>query len=487
MIYYILNNQIKLMNKFSYFYDYQCKDIPEELGIDEVNLKNLIEQTYNFWNLNLEVPTIEDIKKNKKADKVLYFFPFSYIIYGIILLFLLSFFIYYILSLFKVVIFFLDKLINFNSTDFENYLKKLDEIKKKLRNDTTEEDEKGDDIDLKDEDEGEGNENIEKKHLNEKQGKTKNKKKDKDKKLKLQQQRKKKLKLMTSFFRINIILFLIKIILILLSSLTYYLLCIFIQSKNKNKLIKFYEINESLDAIFKGSYDIYLLLTRELEKYETYLINCKTIGEFKPMNIPKIGEIKMPNLGNAVMEISIDSDLLQESRDRFNEIFSNNVCTLIMNPSQLSYCEEFWSGVLVKGLEQGLIQMNVIISSVIDELNSLNDDKNRTLLSLIQDSSFIEYTQFNEYYLNKIFSQYNFVLFDFKQQKLNSIIKLMKLVTIIYILISIFLFILLVYFVYSFNSLFNSFLNFIGIFPPKYLCEEEYFYKEIIDFGEKYF
>ena len=131
--------------------------------------------------------------------------------------------------------------------------------------------------------------------------------------------------------------------------------------------------------------------------------------------------------------------------------------------------------------------MNVIISSVIDELQSLNNDKNKTLLDLIKDSSFIEYTQFIEFYLYKIFSQYYFVMSDFRVQKLNSIINLMKLVTIIYILISVFLFILLIYFVYSFNSLFNSFLNFIGIFPPKYICEEEYFYKEIIDFGEKYF
>ena len=487
MFYYIVNAEIKLMDKYSYYYDDKCKDIPKELGVNEVTLKNLIEMTYNFFNLNLDVSTIEDIKKNKIADKVLYYFPFSFVIYGAILLFLLIFFIYYIISLFKIVIFFLDKLINFNSSDFENYLKKLDEIKKKLRNDTTEEEEKGDDIDLKDEDEGEGNENIEQKHMNEKQGKTKNKKKDKNKKLKIQQQRKKKLNIMTSFFRINVILFLIKIILILFSSLTYYILCIFIQSKNKNKLIKFYEINESLDLVFKGSYDNYINLTRELEIYETNLINCKEIGEFKKMNIPKISEIKKPNLGNEVMEITIDSDLAQESRNKFSEIFVNNACNLIMEPSELKYCEQFWSGVLMKGLEQGIIQMNVIISSVVDELQSLNDNKNRILMDLIKDSSFIEYTQFNEYYLYKLFSSYNFVMIDFKQQKLDSIIKLIKLVTIIYIIISLFLFILLIYFVFSFNSLFNSFLNFIGIFPPKYLCEEEYFYKEIIDFGEKYF
>ena len=119
-------------------------------------------------------------------------------------------------------IFFLDKLINFNSTDFENYLKKLDEIKKKLRNDTTEEDDKGDDMNLKEDEDGERTDVVEKKQIQESH-KTKNKKKDKNKHNKIQQQRKKKLNIMTKFFKINLILFLIKLILILFSSMTYYI------------------------------------------------------------------------------------------------------------------------------------------------------------------------------------------------------------------------------------------------------------------------
>ena len=37
----------------------------------------------------------------------------------------------------------------------------------------------------------------------------------------------------------------------------------------------------------------------------------------------------------------------------------------------------------------------------------------------------------------------------------------------------------------NFNALFNSFLNFIGIFPPKYLYEDETFYKEIVKISKK--
>ena len=105
----------------------------------------------------------------------------------------------------------------------------------------------------------------------------------------------------------------------------------------------------------------------------------------------------------------------------------------------------------------------------------------------MSDSSFIEYSQFNEYYLVKAYDMTYDIFVEFRQQKLDSIIKHLRLILIIYLLISVFLLSLMIYFVYNFNALFNSFLNFIGIFPPKYLYEDENFYKEIVKFGEKYF
>ena len=110
-----------------------------------------------------------------------------------------------------------------------------------------------------------------------------------------------------------------------------------------------------------------------------------------------------------------------------------------------------------------------------------------TLIGLMSDSSFIEYSQFNEYYLMRAFNMTYQIFLNLRQQKLNSINKHMRLILVIYLLISLFLFSLMIYFVYNFNALFNSFLNFIGIFPPKYLYEDENLYKEIIKFGEKYF
>ena len=487
-LYYMINNEIKLLDKFDDFVDNSCKEIPKESDINKINLKNLIEQSYNFYTLNLSLYTIEDIKKNNKDNKYFYYFPSSLLISGIIILCLILFFIYYIISLFNIEIYFLDKLINFNSTNFDNYLKKLDEIKKKLRNDTTEEEEKVDDIELKDDEEGEGNDVIEEKNSNKISRKIKTIERDKNKKNKIQQHRRNKLKLMTTFFRVNTLFFQFKIILILSSSLTYYILSIFIKSSKKNSIINFFELNEALNYVFKNSYDIFISLERKLDIYERSLINCSTIGNFTEMIFPQIGEIDTPKFGNLIMEIIGNSDLNEETINNFSKVFQNNACEILIQYSnEMEYCRNFWSGVLVKGLEQAIIQMDIIIGTVIDELKSLNDKNNITLLRLMTESSYIQYVQFNAFYLYRAYLN-KFEIFDeFNNQKLNGIIKGLKILFLFYIIISLVLFTLLIYFVYSYNSLFNSFLNFVGIFPTKYIFEDELFYNEIIKFGDKYF
>ena len=487
-LYYMINNEIKLLDKFDDFVNNNCEIIEKELNIEQINLKNLVEQSYNFYTLNLSLYTIADIKENNLDNKYFYYFPFSLLISGTIILFLILFFLYYIISLFNIEIYFLDKLINFNSSNFDNYLKKLDEIKKKLRNDNTEEEEKGDDIELKDEEEGEGNDAIEAKNSNILNREEKKNQKGKIKKIKIQEHRRNKLKMMTTFFRVNTLFFQFKIILILSSSLTYYILSIFIKASKKNSIINFYELNEALNYVFKNSYDIFISLERKLDIYERSLIDCKTIGNFTKMVFPKIGEIEAPKFGNLIMEIIGNSDLNDQTISNFSKVFQNNACEILIQYSnEMEYCKSFWSGVLVKGLEQAIIQMDIIIGTVIDELKSLNEKDNITLYGLMSGSSYIEYVQFNTFYLYRAYLNKYEIFGEFNNQKLNVIIKGIKILFLFYIIISLFLFSLLIYFVYSYNSLFNSFLNFVGIFPTRYIFEDELFYNEIIKFGDKYF
>ena len=210
---YIINNGMKILDQFDYFIKNNCEEIPNELGLNETNLKNLIETTYYLYNLDFDEDENEEGEgEHKEAYNDICKFPFSLMGFLIILISILLVYIYYTIIFQNIEIGFLARLINFNSNDFDDYIKLLGEIKKKLRNDTSEEEPKEEDIEFNDLDtkkkEEEFIEEIE--NLEEKQSNKiidKNKKKKKSKQSKIQQQRKKKLNFMISFFRKKIYYF----------------------------------------------------------------------------------------------------------------------------------------------------------------------------------------------------------------------------------------------------------------------------------------
>ena len=175
--------------------------------------------------------------------------------------------------------------------------------------------------------------------------------------------------------------------------------------------------------------------------------------------------------------------------ENFQILYNEDSCQLLtFNENEYNICADFWDGVLLKGIEQAIIHVDVVISSSIDEIQYLNDIRNdKTFYSLIGDSSFIYYEQFMEYYLLRAFNQTNSIISEMRTQKFNGMMKKVKLFLLIYIFVSIVLFFLSIYNTFANKNLFNSFLNFICIFPSKFISEDEDFYEEIIKFGDKYF
>ena len=135
------------MDQFNLFISSDCQDIPKELGLKEINLYNLIEITYYLYQLDLEIYKNEK-DENSKAKEAKFFFPYSLVFASLILICILFVYISYTISLHNIEIEFLSKLINFNSADFDNYIKKLDEIKRRLRNESNDEEGKEDDMDF---------------------------------------------------------------------------------------------------------------------------------------------------------------------------------------------------------------------------------------------------------------------------------------------------------------------------------------------------
>ncbi len=275
---------------------------------------------------------------------------------------ILSLYIYYILYLYKIENIFLNKLIYFNSPNFENYIKKLNEIKKQLINDNNnlnndEDDEfkysysylKGTNIDEK----------------SKKSQKNKSKQK-KDKFIVYQYQQKKIKSILKFFFKKNII-FGILILLIMLIVLSYYIITLLLNIKYKNNYLNFDIIINIIENAFKNSFDIYLPIIRELDFYEKHLTNCTTLNGFYKMNIPKATDIKIPKIENEIMFIMDDNNLKKETIEKFNLIFNGDICQIAANKEKAKlYCKNFWSGVLLKGMRQALAQIGISIVSVLD-------------------------------------------------------------------------------------------------------------------------
>ena len=271
--------------------------------------------------------------------------------------------------------------------------------------------------------------------------------------------------------------------------LTYYLVSLIINYFYKYNYINFDALNNSLENSFKQSYDVFIPIKRELDLYERNLINCTTLGVFYKMNLTKINDIKTPKFEYLIMDIVDDNDFKKETIDKFNIIFNEDICLdKIKTEKGLYFCKNIWSGILSKGIRQAIIQMGAIIGNVLDELESINDiNSNKTLFSLMNDSSFFYYQVFNEMYLFRTYIKVKNIFNDLRKEKLESIFRAMKFTIVVYFIIIIIVSAFFINSLFYYRNVFNSFLNFIVIIPAKYFEEDDKACKAITSYGNYLF
>jgi hypothetical protein len=208
------------------------------------------------------------------------------------------------------------------------------------------------------------------------------------------------------------------------------------------------------------------------------------------MDIPSNNDITTPKLGNLLMPLVNDLDGASSATTELNNLYNSDACLVLFGTDtsdDYKNCSKFWSSILIKGMEQSITQMSVVINTVIDELNSLQN-KGKTFSDILNTTSaFSQYELFVEYYLFKSYMK-TVELFELlKEAKVDSIYNTFQLILYCYVIGVVLLFFILLYFVYSSKFVFNSFLNFIGILPVKYLLEKDDLYKDILKLEQHIF
>ena len=484
-----------------------------------LSLINLIEQsnTLEFLNIN----GFSGKNKTEKINKLFNPFPVSLVIMVIFIILFIGIFFYFIYYLYTYEVYFIEKLIDFNNPKYEAYLKQLEELKKKLRNENEDDDDDDKEDDLgfgtgigtKKEEESQKNkkkDNIDKidEDKRDKEDQKKQKRMRGKEKSKLQHQQKKKKMIMRNFFlKINLF-FCIKIFILAFLGLTYYIFSTVIKTNTRNNYLEKEDITDKTEGIYKESLDIHLSVARKVKAIIDFINleeefikenpNAQEINKFidehyPDLYIPNINEYTFPKLGNLLMPIvSSDDNSSNSIEHQFNELYNGNACEFLFpnSKNESDKCINFWNGIISKGMEQALTQMAVALTSVLDELKNLNDKSvNKTAMQnfLKSDSHFYQFQTFVEYYFYLAYLKTSEMFNILRQGIINDIKNKYYILLILYLIVTLFLFGFVMLFIYSLRSYFNSFLNFIAIFPLKFLIEDENLFRQTLRLEDNLF
>ena len=492
-----------------------------------VSLDNLINQSLSFSRTTRN--GFDEKEKDEKIQDSFNPFPISLVIMVIFIFLFIGVFFYFIYYLYTYEIFFVEKLIDFNNPKFEAYIKQLEEIKKKLRNENEDEEDEDKEDDLgfgtgmgsKKEEESKKNvkdnkdKNAEDKKEKEEQKKKRMRGKEKSK---FQHQQKKKKNLMRHFFLKISILFCLKIFILTFLGLTYYIFSTVIKSNTRNDYLEKEDITDRTEGMYKYSLDIHLSLMENLTKLVNYAnlkiefrnngnvtvddkvyTNIDTLMEeqFPLILIQNVEEIDYPKLGNLLMPIISEAENEDDDSiaSQFNQLYNSDACKYLFsnrgdNGLSVSKCQAFWNGIIAKGMEQALTQMSVSISSVLDQIKSVNRrdvEKPELMRIFYPGQAFIDFHFFMEYYFYEAYLKTAQLFNSLRAKIVKDIKKKYIILLILYLIVSILLFFLIMLYIYSIRNHFNSFLYFIAIFPLKFLVEEENLFKQILKLNDSLF
>jgi hypothetical protein len=248
-------------------------------------------------------------------------------------------------------------------------------------------------------------------------------------------------------------------------------------TKMKNDYYEFDSVFEELNKVYYDSYDIFLKIKKSIENY---------YSKNESMILQSDTETVRPKFGNILIKIKTNTKFSNSSLEKFNQLYNDNACEIFCdNIYEKNICEAIFSSVIKKGIEQAVVQMGVVLSSCLEELNSIQNKEDMKQI-FTKSESYLNYETFMGKFLFLAYIETLNLFDEFRQDEKNYIINFFYVLLVVFVIIYIVLLVLFFYFFYEYKFIFNSFLNFIGILPSKFISDDDNFYQDIIQLQELY-
>ncbi len=411
-------------------------------------------------------------------------------------------------------------MVNFQTTEFDDYLKYLDEIRRKISNDNEENKYSENNIENKNnnikEDFGNSNSIKDSQKKNIKRMKTRieiNNDKEKRKKLHIiQLQKKEKKRTMINFYIFLEIFSSIKYCGILILFMVFYIIIFPIYIIKRKDFISFDEITTEIESISINTYLSYIQMKKEIVNYLHFIYqkeNC-LIKFNKRENECIINNIKytLSNITNYTFNYSIFNDNISYSEENIlylklvknlhvnpkspegelAKLYYGNMCEIILqfgNEINLNICSKFWNTILTQGLQQSILYYYNLNNQV---LNLFSQNKDEYSLNYFN-SALLLLNEIETYLLHYFYlaEKCSFIILKkIKNKKSNSLIKFLNFILFCIIVVYILLYGLITIFIEQTKKNFCSFANFLAIFPHKYVVKDEEFYNSLLRMKDFY-
>lgn len=507
-----LDNLIGLVLVNSLFFNDHLSQYTSQL---DSGIENTFDNLLYLTNLFASTEAIKGFNNEEKTNRSKQFLSSYYLILinVAILVFLVSVYSYFIWKTFTLEKSYSEKFLHFNPPSFVLYLKYLETLKQKLKEQIVD-----DDINEEKEEM-----NEEEHSLNEENNKGGPKEKkssvvaiqerkpgsnNKSKKKKIAKQKKKiieKRKILINYFIENNLMFFFKLFIILIITLSYYFTTIFVEKKCSNGIISIDNNINYLFSCYKEEYDVFLIIKNQFTQYANFLrrkeqglslflngtianifingINYSTRDQLQEasyeMILPNKSQLNLPSFDLKIQEL-INQITYKTPQMKLTTLYSGNACNVLFNVTDPPYelCINSFSTLFQKGLSQVLIFVERLFDNTLYELSIISSSNINNIFS--NSSSFSNMELFFEVFAVRAYEVMIEIKQNIKQAQYNYVTKMFHWIFAVYgIIFSMFIFYLVIHMELKKNIIL-SFLNFICIVPFEYLNEDEKFISDIL-------
>jgi hypothetical protein len=259
----------------------------------------------------------------------------------------------------------------------------------------------------------------------------------------------------------------LKVMTVLILSLFYYVITITLINSNIFTTLSFHQATHDLDGYFETNFKNF----REMKYQVTQIRN----GE----HVEKFTEPDKTSLANLLFDVKSYFPTTEVLIIKLETIFSGDACSLL--PEMIN-CKIFMNGILTRGIDPTLMQLNLQFSNFVAQANS-----GTIYMELLNSPNtfFMMYEEFMLTYLYELYNIYSDSTNQLKMMFIKSLLHNLFILLICFLALWIFSFFLLLFIIENMKDMFFSLVIFFLIVPSKHFLEDQELTDSFINLKKK--